>query len=98
VSAGFTVEPEGVYVDKPSCEGRDAEGNGDAIQAYNSPETGEWAFAEIECHAPALRLEPGQAQAFDIDITVAESSDAGLAELLRREVSPACAPDLLFQE
>jgi hypothetical protein len=98
VCMSFPVEAGGPYVDKPSYEGAGAESSGDAIQAYNSPETGEEAFAEIECHAPSRRLAPGQAQAFEIDVTIAECSDAALPELLRREVSPLYAQEILFRE
>ena len=35
---------------------------GDVLQAYNSPLSGEEAFSELECHAPAPTLAPAPAQ------------------------------------
>jgi hypothetical protein len=99
VAARFAVDARGVYVDKPAHDGPDGSGNGDPIQAYNSPETGARAFAEIECHAPASGLAPGQSCGHDISITAAEcGTDAALAALLTREISPACTPAMLFRE
>ncbi len=44
--------------------------HGDALQAYNSPLSGEQAFCELECHAPAASLAPGQADGQDVEIEV----------------------------
>jgi hypothetical protein len=71
VSLRFPVEPRGEYLDKPWFGQWAVEGGGDAVQAYNDPGTGEGAFSEIEAHAPAVRLEPGQGQAFEIEIGLA---------------------------
>jgi hypothetical protein len=44
---------------------------GDALQVYNSPLCGREAFCELECHAPAPVLEPGQAAGQELEIEVA---------------------------
>lgn len=83
VSLEFSIDPSGVYLDTHSHE-REAEGScGDAVQAYNDPGTGDLAFSEIEAHAPAVPLEPGEQQAFACDLTIAsgpERAVRGLAE------------------
>ena len=62
--------PEGLYLDGPLAEPGAKPGSGDALQAYNSPLSGREAFCELECHAPASRLAPGESngQAVDIEI------------------------------
>lgn len=85
----FRVDPLGLYLDKPSHIGPESVGNGDAAQAYNDPGRGELAFCEIEAHAPAPRLEPGQSCAAGLAITVAslgaQELDGFLAERLGME-------------
>jgi len=79
----FTVDPEAPYVDRPSHESvRDAE-NGDAVQAYNDPETGRLSFSEIEVHAPAALLAPGGRQDYEIEMTVASGGAAEICQTLR---------------
>ncbi len=53
------VSPAGLYAD-----------GGDVLQAYNSPFSGSQAFCELECHAPAATLEPGQADGQDVEIEI----------------------------
>jgi Family of unknown function (DUF6786) len=63
----FHVEPDGVYVDRP----RDLpNANGDAAQVYNAPEAGALSFFEMEAHAPAVVLRPGEEQVQVIEILV----------------------------
>ena len=40
------------------------------MQAYNDSGTGAMAFAEIEAHAPAVTLAPGERQVFDVVLRV----------------------------
>jgi hypothetical protein len=53
------ASPSGLYAD-----------GGDVLQAYNSPFSGPQAFCELECHAPAATLAPGQADGQDVEIEV----------------------------
>ena len=43
---------------------------GDALQAYNSPLSGKEAFCELECHAPAASLAPGDGDGQDVEIEI----------------------------
>ena len=61
----FCNYPDGIYLDKPQGDRRN---NGDVIQVYNHFEGGSMAFAELECHAPAARIMPGEEQSFGIDM------------------------------
>ena len=71
ISLRFPVDPAGTYLDRPySPLAVGSAGPGDAVQAYNDPGTGAMAFSEIEVHAPAYSLEPGQCQCFEIEVTV----------------------------
>ena len=81
-SQKFAVDPAGNYLDMPAP----AAGNGDAVQAYNDPGTGEMAFCEIEAHAPAARLPPGGSQEVEIEIIVARADQPGMREILSREL------------
>lgn len=68
----FPIDPSQTYVDRPSFPASSrAADNGDAVQAYNDPATGELSFSEIEAHAPAATLGPGESQSQEIEITVA---------------------------
>jgi hypothetical protein len=51
--------PEGLYLD-----------GGDVLQAYNSPLSGEDAFSELECHAPAAHLAAGEQYGQELEIEV----------------------------
>jgi hypothetical protein len=75
----FTVDPAAAYLDKPIHSGAEAARNGDAAQAYNDPGRGEFAFCEIEAHAPAPRLAPGESSGAEMEIIVArvESDEPG---------------------
>jgi hypothetical protein len=57
--------PAGPYLDGPPSEAP-----GDALQAYNSPLTGDEAFCELECHAPAPHLEPGAESGAELEIEI----------------------------
>ncbi|MDZ7262455.1 MAG: hypothetical protein ONB05_10165 [candidate division KSB1 bacterium] len=62
----FEVEPEGMYLDHPWGKPSDY---GDAIQMYN--DDGKMGgFAEMECHAPAKALAPGEKQSHTITFTM----------------------------
>ena len=91
VSLHFTVDPGGTYLDMAS-DGRSMPSNGDAVQAYNDAGTGEAAFSEIEAHAPAVRLEPGERQAFDIEMTIASGTLAGVIDFPGRTSAPGLTP------
>lgn len=92
VSLRFPLDPRGEYLDKPWYDRWAVEGEGDAVQAYNDPGTGEQAFSEIEVHAPAVRLEPGQGQAFEIEISLACGSREELLRLLETETGARPTP------
>jgi hypothetical protein len=90
----FEVDQTGLYLDKSSHSAAAAGENGDAAQAYNDPGRGELAFCEIEAHAPALRLAPGESGGADIDIHVAllrpdELQDYVTGRLGMAELPPA---------
>ena len=51
------VDPTARYIDGPPF--RDI-GNGDVLQCYNSPDAEALDFCELEAHAPAARLSPGE--------------------------------------
>jgi hypothetical protein len=71
VALRFAVDPDGTYLDKPDHSGAGAALNGDAAQAYNDPGTGDLAFCEIEAHAPAPRLAPGESSGAELSIIIA---------------------------
>lgn len=66
VEVRWPVSPEALYLDKPLVE----PGPGDALQAYNSPLSGREAFCEMECHAPAVSLAPGQEESQSMEIRI----------------------------
>jgi hypothetical protein len=58
-----------------------AELPGDVLQLYNSPLAGKEAFCELECHAPAPVLGPGESQCWPVEFLVLkgpQSADLGL--------------------
>jgi hypothetical protein len=65
VVKSFEIDHDAIYVDKPYNSDR---ANGDVIQIYNHSEGGKLAFAELEAHAPAVLLLPGETQTFKIDM------------------------------
>jgi hypothetical protein len=70
VTLRFPVTPAGPYLDRPPAE----PGNpGDALQAYNSPLAGPAAFCELECHAPAPRLQPGEQSSAELEIDISKA-------------------------
>jgi hypothetical protein len=82
----FPVDPTAAYLDKPNHAGPEAALNGDAAQAYTDPGIGDLAFCEIEAHAPAPRLDPGESIGAELDILIAhlgaDELDGFLAENL----------------
>jgi hypothetical protein len=92
VALRFAVDRAGAYLDRPS-HGPEAErSGGDAIQAYNDPGTGELAFSEIEAHAPATRLEPGQRQSFEIEMTMTAGPKNEIMESIQHAAAPGITP------
>ncbi len=92
VALRFAVDRAGAYLDRPS-HGPEAErSGGDAIQAYNDSGTGELAFSEIEAHAPAVRLEPGQRQSFEIELTMTAGPKNEIMESIQRAAAPGITP------
>jgi hypothetical protein len=81
----FAYNPAAQYVDKPS---EDSRNSGDAVQIYNHYEGGAMAFAELECHAPAETLAPGEEQAFAVEMLFLAGEKQ---EIIHR------AAELLFQ-
>ena len=57
--------PAGPYLDGPPSEAP-----GDVLQAYNSPLAGDEAFCELECHAPAPLLAPGEERVHELKIEI----------------------------
>jgi hypothetical protein len=82
----FAVDPSGTYVDKASHVVPGAPANGDAAQIYCDAGTGDLAFCEIEAHAPAPLLAPGESQGQDISITVARIEEQDLPGFMAREL------------
>jgi hypothetical protein len=66
VAVRWPVFPEALYLDKPLAE----PGPGDPLQAFNSPLDGREAFCELECHAPAVGLAPGQEEGQTVEILI----------------------------
>ncbi|MCX7037580.1 MAG: hypothetical protein NT005_00295 [Spirochaetes bacterium] len=92
VSLGFAVDRSGGYLDRPS-HGPEAESSGgDAVQAYNDPGTDHLAFSEIEAHAPAATLGPGERQSFQIEMTIAARPEREIMEYFQRDVAPGVTP------
>jgi hypothetical protein len=85
IITSFVHNPAGHYVDKPQGDSRDS---GDVIQFYNHYEGGTMAFAELECHAPAETLAPGEEQAFAVEMLFLAGKKQ---EIIHR------AAELLFQ-
>ena len=81
----FQVARGGLYVDKPVSGSRNA--NGDAIQVYNGPESGDHGFSEIECHSPSTPLPPGGSLSFEVDIAVWKLPSGDLGAFLEQELS-----------
>ena len=62
----FTVDPDGIYVDKPWGIQSDY---GDAIELYN--DNGDMGgFTEIECHGPAKKLGRGETQSHKVSLHI----------------------------
>ena len=82
----FRVDPAGTYVDKASHVLPGAPPNGDAAQIYCDAGTGDLAFCEIEAHAPAPSLAPGESQGQDIAITIARIEERDLPGFMAGEL------------
>jgi hypothetical protein len=78
----FEVDPARTYVDKVSYVAPSRPANGDAAQAYCDAGTGDLAFCEIESHAPAVPLAPGQSQGQDVRISIARVADEELEHFM----------------
>lgn len=63
------AQPQGRYVDRPPDY---SGGPGDVLQVYNSPLAGSRAFCELECHAPAPVLAPGEGRGWPVEISIFE--------------------------
>ena len=87
VVMSFGVDPSGAYLDAPPPIPGEERGPGDAIQAYNDPGLGDEAFCEIEAHASAVYLAPGESQRFGLEIVVARGDRDTMGDILAREVS-----------
>ena len=92
----FSVDRAGTYVDRPFFGGPVE--NGDPVQAYNDPGVGAMAFCELEAHAPAVRLRPGEVQEFEIQMTVAFGSRGAIGGLMRREIAPSVSDSDVFSD
>jgi hypothetical protein len=90
----FPIDRGGTYVDQPFLGGPVA--NGDPVQAYNDPGIGDLAFCELEAHAPAVKLRPGESQEFEIEMSVAFGGTHSLAELARVELAQSLEETDLF--
>ena len=75
-------DPNRAYVDTPASSGHAASPNGDAAQAYCDAGTGGLAFCEIESHAPAPFLAPGESEAQDIQISIARLGGQDIADYM----------------
>jgi hypothetical protein len=67
----WDADRAGTYVDRPPSPGVPAPVNGDTAQVYCDQGTGDFAFCEIESHAPAPFLPPGRSEPQDIRISIA---------------------------
>jgi len=96
----FRVQPVAAYLERapalwrsPAAAGSGGDAGdaspGDAAQVYQDPGTGPSAFCEIEAHAPAPRLAPGEASAEDILITIAAVDQGKLSDALAAGFGPA---------
>ncbi len=98
VSLSFAVQPSGLYLDR-SSHGPDGEASsGDAVQAYNDAGTGDLAFSEIEAHAPAATLGPGERQGFACDLAIAAQPKRAVLEMARREMATGVSAKDLFDD
>ena len=70
VAMSYVIDPAGTYLDKPLPDRGTNLVNGDSVQAYNDAGLGDAAFCEIEAHAPALVLEPGESQSQELEIII----------------------------
>jgi Family of unknown function (DUF6786) len=77
----FAVDPDGVYVDRPPDL---PSANGDAAQVYNAPQPGPLNFFEMEAHAPAEVLKPGQEQEHALEILVYRGPKASILSAATR--------------
>jgi hypothetical protein len=91
----WNVDAAGSFVDGPAGSDSGARRSGDASQAYCDAGTRHLAFCEIEAHAPAPLLAPGEADAQDIRISIArlEARDVRdyMSEKLEMEPLPRSA-------
>jgi hypothetical protein len=88
----FSSNPDGQYVDRPPGDSRNS---GDVIQIYNHYEGGKMAFAELECHAPAETLSPGEEQAFSVAMLFLAGEKRKVIEQAAALLFPGNFPELL---
>ena len=86
------LQPSGTYLDKPP---QTVYGNGDALQLYNHFDAG-LPFSELECHAPARVLLPGDRQSATVDYFLAKGRLEELLEAAANLLREAVHPGLLF--
>lgn len=87
------VEPAARYIDKPPNQ---AGGNGDALQCYNSPERKKLNFCELEAHAPAAALAPGEEQDGHVEILLFKAGPEELRRVAGRLLSREVDTERLF--
>jgi hypothetical protein len=85
----FLVDPTGIYLDHPWGQ---TAAYGDPVQLYN--DDGKMGgFGEMECHAPANVLKPGEQQDFSADIRFYTGPIQDLLEFATQHFS---LPDFVF--
>jgi hypothetical protein len=89
----FPVDPEGTYKDKPPAS---TGPEGDVLQIYNSPDSAALPFSELECHAPAVRLEPGESQNSTFSIKLYKGSLEEINAAAEKVLSIEINADTLF--
>ncbi|MDP2983046.1 MAG: hypothetical protein Q8O92_06940 [Candidatus Latescibacter sp.] len=62
----FTVDPKGIYVDKPWGKKSDY---GDAIEMYND-DGNMGGFTEMECHSPAKKMARGESEFHELHLHI----------------------------
>ncbi len=91
------ADPEATYVDLHPESGPLASRNGDAAQIYGDAGNGDMAFCEIEAHAPAPLLSPGQSQSIDIAIYIAKPQREELGPCMSGILGVGAPPARAFE-
>lgn len=87
----FDIPENAVYVDKPY---KDKRADGDVIQIYNHSEGGDMAFSELEIHAPAPFLLPGESQSFKIYMLFMIGTKEEIIDVLEKLLDSKIEPRL----